>query len=130
MFDASAKLPSGILNGNVNQFGDFDQCLRVQEPSQTKRGIRSNDEGIRGKYCLAYLQPTLPDDNKYGSLQYFYDRVQSWGAFRSTFDDVSIIIRRQVSNNLLADRIRGLSLFVLSTRYSTTRKKTVSASIQ
>ncbi|XP_017783226.1 PREDICTED: uncharacterized protein LOC108567335 [Nicrophorus vespilloides] len=29
MFDANAKIPSGILRGNVNQFGDFDECLEV-----------------------------------------------------------------------------------------------------
>ncbi|CAL7949192.1 unnamed protein product [Xylocopa violacea] len=29
MLDASAKVPSGLLRGNVNQFGDFDECLGV-----------------------------------------------------------------------------------------------------
>lgn len=95
VFDAGAKLPSGILNGNVNQFGDFDQCLRVQEPSRkrwssNRRSYGDGDGGIQGKYCLAYLQPTLPEDNQYGSLKYLYDRVQSLGAFRSNFDDVSV----------------------------------------
>lgn len=30
MFDATAKLPSGILSGNINQYGAFDQCLEVK----------------------------------------------------------------------------------------------------
>lgn len=96
VLDSGAKIPSGILNGNVNQFGDFDQCLRVQEPPRSRSGNlwdsdSSETTAIQGKYCLAYLQPTLPEDNAYGSLQYLYDRVQSYGAFRSNFDDVSII---------------------------------------
>ncbi|KAJ8919200.1 hypothetical protein NQ315_012188, partial [Exocentrus adspersus] len=31
MFDATAKLPSGILRGNVNQYGDFDECMELDE---------------------------------------------------------------------------------------------------
>lgn len=90
MFDAGAKIPSGILNGNLNQLGDFDQCLRAQEPQWKRRSHGGGENGeIRGKFCLAYLQPTLPEDNEYGSLKYLYDRVQSYGAFKSNFDDVS-----------------------------------------
>ncbi|CAG5010488.1 unnamed protein product [Parnassius apollo] len=46
MFDATAKPPSGILSGNANQYGDFDECLDI-------------DGTVRGKYCLASLQVTL-----------------------------------------------------------------------
>ncbi|XP_041972895.1 nose resistant to fluoxetine protein 6-like [Aricia agestis] len=46
MFDATAKPPSGILSGNANQYGDFDECLAV-------------DGAVRGKYCLASLQVTV-----------------------------------------------------------------------
>ncbi|CAG2059805.1 unnamed protein product [Timema podura] len=50
MYDSSAKLPSGILRGNVNQLGDFDQCLSVvgSEPS-------TPTDLIRGQYCLASI---------------------------------------------------------------------------
>ncbi|CAH0558920.1 unnamed protein product [Brassicogethes aeneus] len=37
MWDSTGKLPSGILSGNINQFGDFDECM----------GLKN------GKYCLA-----------------------------------------------------------------------------
>lgn len=77
MYDASAKLPSGILNGNVNQFGDFDQCVNVE-------GM----DAIQGKYCLAYLQPVVPDN--FLRLKYLSKLAQSHSAFRSNFDDVSI----------------------------------------
>lgn len=42
MLDASGKFPSGVLNGNLNQLGDFDECLSIELP-------------ISGKYCLASL---------------------------------------------------------------------------
>nr|CAD7402723.1 unnamed protein product [Timema cristinae] len=50
MYDSSAKLPSGVLRGNVNQLGDFDQCLSVtgSEPSTPM-------DLIRGQYCLASI---------------------------------------------------------------------------
>ncbi|XP_068083091.1 nose resistant to fluoxetine protein 6 [Anabrus simplex] len=44
MVDATAKFPVGILQGNLRQLGDFDECV-------TARG-----GGIRGQYCLANLQ--------------------------------------------------------------------------
>ncbi|XP_026765152.2 nose resistant to fluoxetine protein 6-like [Galleria mellonella] len=54
MFDATAKPPSGILSGNGNQYGDFDECLSV-------------DGAVRGKYCLASLQVSLTDP-KYSQI--------------------------------------------------------------
>ncbi|XP_027843539.2 nose resistant to fluoxetine protein 6-like [Aphis gossypii] len=76
MYDSSAKIPSGILNGNVNQFGDFDQCLKV------------NDEnlGIKGQYCLTYVEMTLPS-NANEKLKYIIDLMHSHSAFRSRLED-------------------------------------------
>ncbi len=51
VYDASAKVPSGILSGNINQYGNFDQCLSVHEPSNF----------FQGKYCLAYFQLKITD---------------------------------------------------------------------
>jgi hypothetical protein len=53
VYDASAKVPSGILSGNINQYGNFDQCLSVNEPSNL----------FKGKYCLAYFQLKVTDDD-------------------------------------------------------------------
>lgn len=78
VFDSSAKISSGILNGNVNYLGDFDQCINVEGPI----------DNIRGKYCLTYLQTSISDNlPKYKRL---HNLVQSYGAFKSEFDDVSI----------------------------------------
>lgn len=46
MIDATAKIPSGLLSGNVNQFGDFDECLSIRKP-------------VKGKYFLASLDVFL-----------------------------------------------------------------------
>ncbi|XP_033228277.1 O-acyltransferase like protein-like [Belonocnema kinseyi] len=74
MYDATAKMPSGLLNGNVNQLGDFDECLGVE-----------GSEGIRGKYCLAYLQ--LDVDQSRPDLKYLHRLLHSHYAFRSNMTD-------------------------------------------
>lgn len=79
MYDASAKLPSGLLNGNINQFGDFDQCLNVN----------SQQNGVIGKYCLAYIQISIP--KKFKRIDRIRKLIQSHDAFVSDFDDVSIL---------------------------------------
>ena len=30
MYDASAKIPSGIITGNIQQLGNYDECLRIR----------------------------------------------------------------------------------------------------
>lgn len=76
--DASAKIASGILNGNgLNQFGDFDQCLSVNAP----------DDEFQGKYCLTYLQPTVSKSSKF--VNHLRKLIASHEAFKSNFDDVS-----------------------------------------
>lgn len=70
--DATAKIPSGIFNGNLNQYGDFDQCLNVK------------NEDFRGKYCVAYLQPR----SRSGVMKDLLKLVQSNEFFKSNFDDV------------------------------------------
>lgn len=75
--DATAKITSGLLNGNVNQFGDYDQCLSVKGPN----------EDFQGKYCLTYLQPTVPKSLRFSN--HVRKLLQSHEAFKSKFDDVS-----------------------------------------
>ena len=84
--DSSAKLNSGILNGNLNQYGDFDQCLDVT----------ASNENYQGQYCLAYLQPSAPNTAHF--LNYLRRITQSHEVFKSNFDDVSIY---NVFNNIV-----------------------------
>lgn len=73
MFDATAKLPSGILSGNVNQYGDFDECLTVEN----------------AQYCLVesdlqslWTEPFLN----------FQNDIHSYFVFKEEFNDVSFFL--------------------------------------
>ncbi|XP_031833767.2 nose resistant to fluoxetine protein 6 isoform X1 [Nomia melanderi] len=74
MYDATAKMPAGLLNGNVNQFGDFDECIGIQ-----------GSEGIRGQYCLAYLQLSIDESRL--DLKHIHRLMHSHYAFRSNITD-------------------------------------------
>jgi hypothetical protein len=84
VYDSSAKLPSGILRGNVNQLGDFDQCLAVG---------KHEAPGIDGKYCLASVdvESTTLKTNDADSLEKAVQLAQSYGLIRSSYRDVSFI---------------------------------------
>jgi hypothetical protein len=77
VYDANAKLPSGILSGNINQYGDFDECL----------GVVSPDESIQGKYCLASVMVSVPKRLKY--LRYLRENLLSLEPLKSRFEDVN-----------------------------------------
>lgn len=85
MHDSTAKLTSGLLNGNINQYGDFDQCLNVI----------SSDKDIQGNYCLAQIKPTIPKNTPY--LKHLKKLLLSNEAFKSDFNDVRLIFHN-VSN--------------------------------
>lgn len=75
VYDSAAKLPSGVLNGNVNQLGDFDMCL----------GALSGDGGVQGQYCLAAIEVQKPKNPYLASL---HKLVHSHYHFRSRLEDV------------------------------------------
>ncbi|KAL4704132.1 hypothetical protein ACJJTC_003417, partial [Scirpophaga incertulas] len=52
MLDATAKIPSGLLQGNGIQLGDFDQCVGSRARVQLESGSVVR---VQGQYCLARL---------------------------------------------------------------------------
>lgn len=92
MYDASAKLPSGILQGNVNQYGDFDECLSINAvfKNQKSKAESGENSGIQGKYCLVNIDVTATNENI--GLQQAVYRSQSFAFVRSKADDVRIFI--------------------------------------
>lgn len=80
MYDASAKISSGVLSGNINNFGDFDECLNVRSPMN----------GASGQYCLAYVNVDIPDEMNH--LKRLKKLSHSMETFQSNFtrglDDV------------------------------------------
>lgn len=71
-----------MLNGNVNQYGDFDQCLDIVAKS----------DNFRGKYCLANIQPEVSFAFKY--LNYLRTLSLSFEAYKSEFEDVSKLMNK------------------------------------
>jgi Nose resistant-to-fluoxetine protein, N-terminal domain len=102
--DASAKFSSSILNGNINQLGDFDQCMDVQAP----------DEAYRGKYCLTYLQAEVPSNAK--KLKHLHTLVQSHSLFRSQLEDVSLYLSLSEKKPVIPSKCNDLCLFAVSAK--------------
>lgn len=88
MHDASGKISSGVLNGNINQYGDYDQCLNVNVPT-TASSSSSNDPSLQGRYCLAGIQPSVAST---ALLQHVFSLVQSHGMLKSQLGDVSTAV--------------------------------------
>lgn len=76
MYDATAKLPSGLLSGNVLQFGDFDLCMKSNNQAHN----------IYGQYCLANIQFEVPNSDYLAGI---YNLIHSHGLIRSKLTDVS-----------------------------------------
>lgn len=77
MHDSNGKLPSGILKGNIHQFGDFDECLSVESPGGD----------VQGQYCLANVQVTIPENLEF--LKTLKEEKVLIEMFNSSFRDVS-----------------------------------------
>lgn len=77
MYDANAKLSSGLLNGNINQIGDFDQCINTD----------ASDDQFQGKYCLSHIMFDIPKSHEY--LNHLKHRMLALNAIVSEFEDVS-----------------------------------------
>lgn len=76
VYDSNAKLPSGILHGNVNQYGDFDLCFDSE----------SSHKKFRGQYCLANIQMTVTDELP--AIKHVKETVVMQEIFKSTMSDV------------------------------------------
>jgi hypothetical protein len=85
VYDSSAKLPSGILRGNVNQLGAFDQCLSV---------AAQENPSIVGKYCLASVDVHATELNSTDTdtLAKAVDLAQAYGWIRGSYRDVSFTL--------------------------------------
>lgn len=113
VYDASAKLSSGVLNGNVNQYGDFDQCLDTV----------AKTHNFKSQYCLAHIQPRVASDYKY--FNYLRTLSLSFEAYKSKFEDVSTqlkyigeVLLRNCANIIIDFLSFVLSFVLAEPRYS------------
>lgn len=84
VIDASAKIPSGLLRGNVNQLGDFDQCMEIRTKVKLKE---DKSVKIKGKYCLANIDVEATIDD----MRLPVHLLQGRNMLRSHLDDVSLV---------------------------------------
>ncbi|XP_034933564.1 nose resistant to fluoxetine protein 6-like [Chelonus insularis] len=67
-YDASAKIPDGILSGSIYQLGNFDECVKVEDESVI---------GFSRKYCLSEVTLEKRGNHSDGS------GVSVWDEFNS-----------------------------------------------
>lgn len=91
--DASARPPSGLLSGNVNQLGDYDECLGLDagdavapEDDGGDLTCPVSDGGHQTSYCLASVALDVPDDAD-SALGELSALLHSYTPFRSNFSD-------------------------------------------
>ena len=82
MVDSSGKIPSSLLRGNINQLGDFDQCLGIS----TRVKVEEKIVKVQGKYCLA----TVDLHAAHSDMKLPVNLMQSRGFIRGTIRDVGI----------------------------------------
>lgn len=57
MLDASAKLPSGLLEGTLSELGNFDECLAIEHQLEGPTG--GQPRLTRGQYCSLQVKPPM-----------------------------------------------------------------------
>ncbi|CAH0393444.1 unnamed protein product [Bemisia tabaci] len=72
MVDSMAKVPSGLLEGNVNHLGHFDECVMA----------KADDDSFSGQYCLAAVKYRLPEN-----LKHMDQLLHSYYYMNSDLDD-------------------------------------------
>ncbi|XP_047545591.1 nose resistant to fluoxetine protein 6-like [Vanessa atalanta] len=87
MLDATAKIPSGLLQGNGIQLGDFDQCLGIRARVQLDTGSVVK---IQGKYCLAMVDVKA----EHPDLEAPIHLAQGRNLFKSRIDDPGHFVPR------------------------------------
>lgn len=85
VYDSNDQISAGILSGNVNNYGHFQQCLKVGD---------EGDSPFRGKHCFAELQPFVTKSATY--LSHLRSLSQSFDLMKSQLDDVSTVIQHHL----------------------------------
>ncbi|CAH0393445.1 unnamed protein product [Bemisia tabaci] len=66
MFDATAKLSSGLFSGNAQQLGEYDQCIDLKSPTMRTSNPLDDPVETAGKYCLVLADVAANQDAKPG----------------------------------------------------------------
>ncbi|XP_074598960.1 nose resistant to fluoxetine protein 6-like isoform X2 [Brevipalpus obovatus] len=58
MIDASGTIPSGLLDGTVTDFGDYDECLSLRS------NAGESELKFKGKHCILKAKPVLDEASR------------------------------------------------------------------
>ena len=60
MFDATGKLPDGVLLGNTHAWGNWDECLNTTAHYNKTNSLtgETTEHSFSGKYCMTFLGKT------------------------------------------------------------------------
>ncbi|GAB0098837.1 uncharacterized protein DMENIID0001_146410 [Sergentomyia squamirostris] len=87
MLDATGKISSGLLHGNINQLGNFDLCTDIA----TRIKVTEKDSvRIQGKYCLASVELQAEQEN----LKLPLHMIQGKSLLRSSLADPTHFLPR------------------------------------
>jgi Nose resistant-to-fluoxetine protein, N-terminal domain len=86
VYDSHGRVPASLLSGNVNQYGDFDQCLRVEHRPQ------GSAETIKGQYVLAHFDLQVSGKVNNPQLEHLLTLAHSYDVITSNFSDVSATV--------------------------------------
>ncbi|XP_033217203.1 uncharacterized protein LOC117172978 isoform X4 [Belonocnema kinseyi] len=100
MLDSSGKIPSSLLRGNVNQLGDFDQCLGIS----TRVKVDKITVKVQGKYCLA----TVDLHAAHSDMKLPVNLMESRRFIRGTMRDVGNYSERIIMSFSLKRTMKSL----------------------
>ena len=56
MLDSDGQIPPGLLEGNVNWIGNYEQCLSVKASGKNISSLGAAKHDFDGRYCRAYFK--------------------------------------------------------------------------
>ncbi|XP_061164514.1 nose resistant to fluoxetine protein 6-like [Saccostrea echinata] len=78
MLDASAKIPTGVMNLDLNWYGSYDECYSDSTVVGSMGFLPSKQSPVKGQYCTVSLNLPLPPN-----VKMFLAALQNPGAIRA-----------------------------------------------
>ena len=77
VLDASSKSPSGILEGTITSYGDFEECLSIVPPNVGLQFVP--------KYCMIELVPNPKFEHVGNITNYIQSTIPIFGVTKMQF---------------------------------------------
>lgn len=86
MYDASSGVQPGFIRGNINDLGDFDECVKTQTST------------FHGQYCAVIMKPKTGYYTQRESLKQLTIKFSLCVPTSCTANDVKTLLDTQASN--------------------------------